>query len=243
MKKIIGIFFLLSVVNTINGQEIKKDHSSSWNSIMTKMELSEHWQLVCEFHFRRTNFLQDWEQVIARPSVHYKPNTTYDFSIGYSYIKNFAFSEFSNPINTNEHNLWQQVALNHSSGKIKFNHRFRFEERFVDNIIEPSIASYIIDGTSYKNRFRYRFTLKRPIIKVKENTFISVKIFDEIFINQDKGICPKSFNQNWFYVGLDYPLNKHFTLGIGYHNIGLKGIGNTFITNTILQTTVGYTIN
>jgi len=243
MKKIISILFLLSVVNTINGQEIKKEHSSSWNSIIPKVKLNEHWYLASEFHFRRTNFLQDWEQIIVRPSVHYKPNTTYDFSIGYSYIKNYAFSDFSNPINANEHNIWQQIALSHSSGKIKFIHRFRLEERFIDNIIIPSEGNYAIDGTNYKNRFRYRVTLKRPILKVKDKKYISLKIFDELWMNLNKGIRPKNFNQNWFYVGLDYPLDKQFTLSMGYHNIGLKGNSNTFITNHILQTTVSYAIN
>lgn len=242
MKKIALIIVLLCHTIAVIGQEIKKEHSSFWNTILTDVNLNDDWYLLSEFHFRRTNFLNDWEQIILRPSFHYKPNTTYDFSFGYSYIKNYTFSDFSSPINANEHNIWQQIGLSHSHKKLKFNHRFRLEERFIDKIISSSEELFTVDGTNYNNRFRYRITLNRPLFKMKEAS-ISLVVFDEIWLNLDKGIRPKSFNQNWFYTGVDYPLNKHFTLGMGYQNIALQGNEDIFITNHLLQTTVSYSIN
>ena len=237
------ILFLLYAVNSIHGQEIKKVHSSSWNSFIPKLTLSEHWYLKSEFHFRRTNFVSDWEQLLLRPSIHYKTNDTYDYSLGYSYFRNYAFADFTIPVDANEHNIWQQIALSHTSKKMKFNHRFRLEERFIDKIIQSPGGLYEIRGSTYNNRFRYRLTLNRPVIKVREAKFISLKIFDELWINLDQGIQPKSLNQNWFYAGLDFPLDRHLTFGMGYHHIGLKGGSTTFITNHILQTTVSYAIN
>jgi len=181
MKKITFLLFLIISINTICAQEVKNNHHSSWNSIIPKINLTEQWHFTSEFHFRRTNFLTDWEQFIVRPSIHYKPSNAYDFAIGYSYIQNYTYSDFRIPINANEHNVWQEITLKHESEKLKFDHRFRLEERFIDKIIQSLTGTYTIDGTNYNNRFRYRLTLTRPIIKIEEEKFIFIKIFDEFF--------------------------------------------------------------
>lgn len=245
MKNHIQIVLLLFAINLVNAQEQKFTHYSSWSSFVPKVNINSTFYISSEFHFRRTNFLKDWEQLIIRPSVHFIPNKTCDFSFGYSFIRNYSFSDYSIPINANEHNIWQQVQLNHSHKKLNFKHRFRLEERFIDKILQSINGVNSINGTNYKNRLRYRFALARPIIKINNSKNISIKIFDELFINLEDGIRPKSLNQNWFYVGLDYPLTSKIGLGIGYHNIGLNSSNNnnTFTTNHILQTTVTYSIN
>jgi len=242
MKDICTALLLILVFNQARAQEQKDSHSSSWNSFIPRVKIDNSFYTVSEFHFRRTNFLKDWEQFIIRPAIHFKKNETYDFAIGYSYIRNYTFSDFTVPINTNEHNIWQQVQLSHAQGKINFKHRFRLEERFIDKIVSLPDGLYNIDGNIYNNRFRYRLTLTKPIIKIDKNKGISVKIFNELFINLEDGIRPKSFNQNWFYVGLDYPITSKMALGMGYHNIGLQDGNNIFISNHILQTTVTYVI-
>jgi hypothetical protein len=243
MKNCIKIILLLCAVYMSNAQEQNRSHSSSWNSFIPTVRIDNSFYVTSEFHFRRTHFLQDWEQFIARPAIHFKKNETYDFALGYSYIRNYAFSDFTIPIDANEHNLWQQVQLEHAQEKIKFKHRFRLEERFIDKIITTSRGNYDSDGNTYNTRFRYRFTLTRPLLKIDDNKSISVELFDELFISLEEGIRPKSFNQNWFYAGLRYPITSRIGLGIGYHNIGLNGGNPTFITNHILQTTLTYMMN
>lgn len=243
MKNSCIALLLILTFTQVSAQVQKASHSSSWNSFIPKVKIDNSFYIASEFHFRRTNFLKDWEQFIIRPAIHFKKNETYDFALGYSYIRNYLFSDFSIPINANEHNIWQQVQLSHAQGKINFKHRFRLEERFIDQIVTVSNGGYKIDGNKYNNRFRYRFTLTRPILKITENKSVSIKVFDEIFMNLEDGIRPKSFNQNWFYIGLDYPITYRVVLGMGYHNIGLQGNNDTFITNHILQTTVSYNLN
>ncbi|MFT5926662.1 MAG: hypothetical protein ACI9WL_001411 [Rubritalea sp.] len=243
MKNYIKIMLLLCAVHRSNAQEQNLSHSSSWNSFIPTVKIDNSFYVTTEFHFRRTHFLQDWEQFIARPAIHFKKNDTYDFALGYSYIRNYAFSDFTIPIDANEHNLWQQVQLNHAQDKIKFKHRFRLEERFIDKIATDSTGNSDTDGTTCNHRFRYRFTLTRPILKISDTQSIFIELFDELFINLEEGTRPKSFNQNWIYAGLGYPITSKIGLGIGYHNIGLKGGTNTFITNHMVQTTLTYVMN
>lgn len=244
MKKIY-LYIILFFGAILSGTAQENDsysHFSSWNSITPKVSINEHFYAKSEFHIRRTKFLKVWEQFLVRPSLHYKLNTTYDFSLGYSFIRNYAFSEFSVPINANEHNIWEQVALSHEEGKYGFNHRFRFEQRFIDNIISQTNGGFSIDGTNYANRFRYRFTVSRPIFKLSEDKSVSIKFFDEIFLSLDDGLEPIDLNQNWFYLGFSAPINKTITMGLGYHHIGLTNGNEVFVSDEILATSISLTL-
>jgi hypothetical protein len=122
MKNYIKIMLLLCAVHRSNAQEQNLSHSSSWNSFIPTVKIDNSFYVTTEFHFRRTHFLQDWEQFIARPAIHIKKNDTYYSALGYSCIRNYAFSDFTISIDANEHNLWQRVQLNHTQDKIKFKH-------------------------------------------------------------------------------------------------------------------------
>ncbi len=188
--------------------------------------------------FRKTNFLAVWQQILIRPSFHYKYNETVDFAVGYSYWQNFKPTA-----NFNENDAWQQMKLSHKSSKSSFKHRFRLEQRFIDSIAQNTSGDFIKDGTNFSLRFRYRFTWSRPLIKVKDNKHISVTIFDEIWLNIEKGIVPRSVNQNWFYVGLSYPIGKKASIGLGYlDTVSPKGGGHNFVDNHVLQATMKYHI-
>lgn len=244
MKKIyISLILIFGSILSNTAQE-NDSHSllSSWNSITPKVSINDQFYAKSEFHVRRTNVLKIWEQLVLRPSMHYKLNSTYDFSVGYSFLRNYAFSEFSVPINVNEHNVWEQVALSHKEGQFGFNHRFRFEQRFIDNIISQTNGNFSINGTSYANRFRYRFTILRPIFKLNEGKFVSFKFFDEIFLSLDHGLEPINLNQNWLYLGLTAPITRKISMALGYQHIGLTNGNEVFISDEIIATSLSLTL-
>ncbi len=234
MKKIIIYLFLSIPLFTIAQT---KESYNSWNSLIVDYKLNDNFYLKNEAHFRRTHFLSDWQQILIRPSFHYKYNETVDFSVGYTYSKNFRDIH-----NFNENGLWQQVMLLHKSDKSSFKHRFRLEQRFIDKVVQIPNNTYKIDGTNFKMRFRYRFTWSMPLLKVNKDKSIGITAFDEIWLNTGRGITPKSLNQNWFYTGLSYPLSKKTSIGLGYINTYIPKGNNNFNSNHILQTTLKYHI-
>lgn len=130
--------------------------------------------------------------------------------------------------------------LIHRVDKSTFKHRFRLEQRFVQQAAQLPNSSFGVGDTDFKMRFRYRFTWGMPLFKIKENKNISITAFDEFFLNTNKGIVPRSINQNWFYAGLSYPDFKNASVGIGYMNAYAPKGNNAFASNHILQTTLKY---
>lgn len=240
MKHILSLLAIHILLTTIYAQETTKKHSSNWNSFTVTSDVSAHYYVKSEFHFRRTNFSTDWEQFVLRPSIHYKIHKELDIAFGYSFIENYAYSDFSSPINATEHNIWQQLIFKQKFKQFSITHRIRFEERFIANIIKET-EQFSIDGRMYQNRFRYRFITTIPLVSFTKQQ-LSLIAYDEVFLNFETGLRPKSFNQNWIFFGLGFQINSKTQIKSGYHNIHINKKNNTSITNHIWETTLTYQI-
>lgn len=238
--KFYSTILLLLIGSALYAQENTYHTSSAWFSAIGDVHLNDNFYGKTEFHVRRTGFTDHWQQLLIRPSLHYKLNSTVDFALGYTFIKNYSYASYSAPIDKNENNIWQQVMLSHQSGKVKFKHRFRYEERFIDKMVEKD-GKLSVDGTTFASRFRYRFTTSFPLVNIGEKHELSAQIFDEIWLNlNDDMVLPERLNQNWFYAGLAFQISEKASLGIGYLNDHLALSGDNFETNNILQTTLSY---
>lgn len=238
--KYYSIVFLLFIGSVAYSQDSTYHHSSAWFSLITDAKINDDFYGKAEVHLRRIDFAANWQQILVRPSLHYKLNPVVDFALGYTFIRNFSYASYSTPIDKNENNIWQQVMLNHQSEKVKFKHRFRYEERFIDKVVQED-GELMAEGNTYASRFRYRFTTSFPLLNTTGKHPLSAQFFNEIWINlKDGGILPEKLNQNWFYAGLALKINTKSSVGIGYLNDYLALSGGNFETNNILQTTLSY---
>jgi len=235
MKKLVIAILLL--FTTITFSQTQESYSS-WNTVLLKYELSPKLYIFNETHFRRTNFLSNWQQFLERPSLHFNLNDNVEFAAGYSYIKNY-----NETLDFSENNVWEQLTLSHNSGTFNFSHRFRYEQRFIQQVVSSSNGNFEIDGTNHTNRLRYRITTSFPLFNIVEDKKLSGVVFDEIWLNQDKGIVPRSLNQNWFYVGVSYPIFDNANLDLGYMSAYAPLGGDFYANNHILQTTFKYTFS
>ncbi|ADB36531.1 DUF2490 domain-containing protein [Spirosoma linguale] len=109
------------------------------------------------------------------------------------------------PLNT-EKRLWEQLIINQYLTRLKFEHRYRVEQRWFT----------FRDGTTpYRSRIRYRLNTFIPLNNhtVKEKTsFLS--IYDEIFLNP---IGP-TFERNRLYAGVGYQFDQQWIVQLGWVN-------------------------
>jgi hypothetical protein len=107
---------------------------------------------------------------------------------------------------TIEKRLWEQFTINQYLSRLKFEHRYRIEQRWFDNR----------DGTTpYRNRIRYRINMFVPLNNrtvTAKTAFLS--IYDEIFLNP---IGP-TFERNRIYAGIGYQFDQQLILQVGWVN-------------------------
>lgn len=240
MKAILFFMILFSCImpNNLKAQEVVKGQTNSWFSLLNRLELNDKWSVSNELHERTGAFLHNQGQFLVRPSIDYHLNKQVEFSLGYTYIHSNPYNPYSLPIERNENNIWEQVLLKNTIGKVKLLHRFRQEHRWV-NHIEETNGNYALNGNDFLTRFRYRFITTFDIHKFQkpEHKLFAVA-WDEIWISQSDNLAPKDFNRNWLYLGVGYTFNPTTNVQAGlieqYDKVG----ANNFISSPIAQFTL-----
>jgi hypothetical protein len=122
--------------------------------------------------------------------------------IGYGYILGQSYVNGSDEkTNVNEHRIFQQFITRQSIDRVKLQHRYRFEQRWIEE--------------NFRMRFRYFLSLNIPLNQkeMMDQTFY-LSACNEIFLNTGKNI----FDRNRLYGGLGYKLNKNIRFELGYMN-------------------------
>ena len=173
----------------------------SWNVINTRLSLTDRWSVFNELQLRSQSFYSNHFYYEVKGGVSYAVNKNFTFLLGTGkYVTYSDGGSFTKPVASNETRFWQQVAMNHFLERLKFEHRYRVEQRWYK------------DG-NYRNRFRYRLNVALPINnnKIGPKTFYLAS-FDEIFLTNKAPY----FERNRFFAGVGYQFLKWLTVQPGY---------------------------
>jgi len=128
------------------------------------------------------------------------------------------------------------------AGRLNINHRYRFEARYYHAVENDKLA----DGYDFATfRCRYQFSADYPIIKNKQKKpVLSVRAYDEIFVNFGSKVVSNAFDQNRIYGGLMYDVNKSLTFELGYLNwFQETSDGKTYYNRNIIRFGINHRIN
>lgn len=116
----------------------------------------------------------------------------------------------SNPFNDeyrNENRIFEQVTYGVTLRDFIMSHRFRFEQRFIENRTE--------DNTEFRTRLRYQIGAKIPIrglvIDPKENYF---NVYNEFYFSTT-GERNAFYSDNWTYAGIGHRTKDWGSFEIG----------------------------
>ncbi len=173
----------------------------NWLIYIGNKKLIHKWNLHNEVQYRNYNAIGDLEQLLLRTGLGYTFNEgKNNVMLGYGYILSENYLENNtDKVSVNEHRIFQQFTSKQKIGAVGLNHRYRFEQRFVES--------------DFKMRFRYFLGLNIPITK-KENNNLYFSVYNEIFLNTESAV----FDRNRVYAGLGCHINKNIRLEAGYMN-------------------------
>ena len=213
-----------------------------WFLLLNKVDFSEKWSFLNETHLRRHRWLEQKEQFLIRPAIDYAFNTSVTATVGYTYIRTYAYGEYPLPMSVPENNIWEQITLSHKiTEQVNISHRYRIEHRWIGNIEQRGTAPPEIDGTRFTQRFRYRLTANFPIVKTEEGTRLYGHIFDEIWFNLRDELHVMNFDRNWLYLGVGYHFSPDLRLEVAFLDQWInQSANNRYEHNPTLQFTIGY---
>jgi hypothetical protein len=172
----------------------------NWLIYIGNKKVNSKFNLHNEIQYRNYDAIGDLEQLLLRTGLGYTfKDNSYNLLLGYGYIVSENYKDENEKYAINEHRIFQQFTSLQTIGSIKIQHRYRFEQRFVER--------------DFKQRFRYFVSLNIPL-KIKKNTQTYLSVYNEIFMNTNSPV----FDRNRLYGGIGYNINNNIRVEIGYMN-------------------------
>lgn len=212
MKKSLFPLVLLMFFIAKNGfAQINEDKLGAWYMYFFNTTFNESsWGVQGDIQYRNWNIAGDLEQLLLRGGITYKPkNADIKFTLGYGNITTGSFG--SETATTSESRMYQEALFPVRFGtRFYTNHRFRYEQRFVEN-------------QDFRTRYRYNLFLNIPLNKTSmENKTIYLALYNELFINGQRdignGMNVETFDRNRFYVAMGYMIKKGLKIQFGIMN-------------------------
>lgn len=222
MKRIFNLWMIIGMmsVGTFTfGQKDISPQTHAWVMYFGNHRLSERWGIHTEYQWRRADMFNDWQQSLLRLGIDYYGKNNVQYTAGYGWIKTFQYGDQPVSHDFDEHRIWEQLILKNKAGRVDFHHRYRLEQRFLENWVKDASGNYALDGYLFRQRVRYRFMITMPLSrKEMENNTLFLSAYDEPFLGFGKGVAKNILDQNRLYVALGWRFNSNFNVQLGYLN-------------------------
>ncbi|MEJ8842998.1 DUF2490 domain-containing protein [Lacibacter sp. H375] len=211
------LLMLLSMQSIIAQLKTTTDVRQIWTGYFNQTRLTDKWGFWADVHLRtKDNYFNNLSQGIVRLGLTYYLTDDSKLTAGYAFINHFPAENHKN-ISQPEHRPWQQIQWHTKYPKLKLMQWFRLEERYRRKIKNND---ELADGYNFNFRLRYNILSQFPLSKKRfqPHTF-SFVLSNEVFVNFGKQIVYNMYDQNRFFAGFHYHVNKHDNLQVGYMNV------------------------
>jgi hypothetical protein len=210
MKRLFLVFTFITL--TISAQESApeirgEDETGIWYMYFGMNRVSERWSIHTEAQFRYYETSSNFNQLLLRTGVNYHINPDAIATLGYAFIETdpsfleFPFADMGFSGNQIlEHRIFQQFILKNKVWEFLFEHRYRLEQRFIEN------SGLALDRET-QHRARYRLQVMLPLT----DTFF-LNFYDEIFVNLQDNL----FDQNRLYGAFGIHITENSNLQFGW---------------------------
>lgn len=211
MKKILLLLTLLvTFLGTSHAQGPDEDQLGAWYMYFYSANFKEsNWGIQGDFQYRDWRGLGDREQLLLRSGVTYTPKDAgVKLTLGFANITTGQFgTDIDNPVSENR--VYQEALISNTILKrILLTHRFRYEQRWVED-------------QDFRTRYRYNLFINVPFnnTKLVKNTYYFA-FYNEIFLNGQRDIgdgrSVQYFDRNRTYLGLGYTINNKLRVQLGW---------------------------
>lgn len=198
LSSLLWALFLVPVVATAQDSNL-----GNWVLLFGNKQLSEKVNWHHEVQYRNYNVAGDLEQLLLRTGIGINVRENANLLLGYGFIRSENYINEEDKEVVNEHRIYQQFITKQKLGKLSLQHRYRFEERFVED--------------NFRLRFRYFLGANYQLWKDDQedsDKMFYLSMYNEIFLNT----VQNAFDRNRLYGGLGYKLSKALKFEVGYMN-------------------------
>jgi hypothetical protein len=195
--------------------------TGSWNIITINLpgSTTHRWGGYFEAQNRNYGIASKFYYYELKTGVSYNFDNNSFALLGTGRYTTYGFDAVDDGPQITETRLWEQFTTNHYISRIKLEHRYRVEQRWLN--------------VGYRNRFRYRLTATLPLNKPKlEKGTLFAAAYGEVFFNNKQ----PNFERNRFSPSIGYKFSKPFTFQAGFINQRNYAINSSDDKNYLILT-------
>jgi hypothetical protein len=202
MPKFFYTLLLVAIISfTASAQNNK---TGTWGILTVLMpgDSAHRWGGYSELQVRSNGpVFNQFQYYEAKAGISYDLDKYFTALIGGGRYTTYDYNNLGAGPTTIEARMWEQMSVSQYLSRIKLEHRYRIEQRWLNGI--------------YRNRFRYRLNLFIPLNskKIEAKTWF-VSVFDEIFLNNKE----PNFERNRISAALGYQFDKKWIVQAGWVN-------------------------
>jgi len=229
---LVSLFFILSFVRV--GAQTSYTQESWWD-YLNQNRYSDKWGSWIDVQSKlKDHYVNSINANEFTLGASYFQNKHFKYTGAITYVDNFPNSSHS--FHVAEYRPWQMIQLNTSTSKSKWLQWLRLEERFKETTINFNERG----NFDFNYRLRYYLLAQFPLTKYKyEKGSVSFVTSEELYLNFGKNIIYNTFDQNRFFLGFYYYMNKDNILQLGYTNMYQKyNAPNKYLNADVLRVSV-----
>ncbi len=189
--------------------QVDEDRLGAWYMFFWNAPFeNSRWGLQGDIQHRNWNFGGDLEQLLLRGGITYRPDfANVMLTLGYGNITSEGFGTDDREVG--EDRFYQEALFSQQLGtRVYLRHRFRFEQRFVEN-------------QAFRTRFRYNLFVDVPLNRDDLGPgAVYASFYNELFLNGQRDIGGgrrvDTFDRNRTYLALGYSVSNKTKLQFGY---------------------------
>ncbi len=197
------------------------DKLGSWNNINIGFKPTKQLSFFAEVEARSQLFTSNFFYREEKAGIGYNIPKKLSLLFAMSDCRTYSSTGNFKNLQIQEFRMWEQLILNSNLNRLRIEHRYRIEQRWING--------------EYRNRFRYRIN---PLIPLNGKTLVPHVLFasisDEVFFSDN---IPY-FEGNRFYAGAGYLFSRLLMLQAGFvrqyaYRKTDNGSGKNFIQTTL----------
>jgi hypothetical protein len=210
--RILLVSLLALCISPVFSQNQQRPQSyGHWLMYFGDNKFNQKWGLHSELQLRNYFLNNTVEQTLARVGVNHYLGSLSMVTGGYAYIYTTPSGDNVEGSTTSEHRIWQQLILRHRTYRVFIEHRYRLEQRFIEN---QTTGDNIFD-----KRIRYRMMVLFPLYTVApELRHFFLASYNELFMNLGRDVSGQLFDRNRLYFAIGYQWSPKMNIQVGYLN-------------------------
>ncbi|SDD66452.1 Protein of unknown function [Mucilaginibacter pineti] len=201
MTKFYSFLLVLMITSSLANAQNSKVGTWGIATVVLPGDSAHKWGGYTELQTRTNGAFSQFQYYEVKAGASYDLDKNFTALVGTGRYTTYDYTDLDKGPTTTETRLWEQITSNQFLDRLKLEHRYRVEQRWVNGL--------------YRNRFRYRLNVFVPLNNKKivaKTWFISV--FDEIFLNNKV----PNFERNRVSAALGYQFDKSWIVQAGWLN-------------------------